>query len=193
MKTKLAVPKKLAIAVFTLCTLLVCLSLSAQGQKRKSPPDEPLLPPASSECDAVGDNLVVNCGFESGDFAGWQVLGTDTVDMGVNTSAAHTGTFGAYLGSVGGLGCIYQRVATTPGQPYTLSFWLANSGRPNNFQVFWGGGEFPVQVSGDMMNMPDFGYTKYSLPLLAGSGGDPIMFCAENDPAFFFLDDIVVH
>jgi hypothetical protein len=147
-----------------------------------------------SACDAVVDNLVVNCGFESGAVApAWILSGADISDMGVSSGSVHTGTYRAFLGSAGGLGCISQTLSTTISQFYTLSFWLSNSGRPNNFQVYWGGGEFPAEVSGDMMNMPDFGYTQYTLPGLWGSGSDLVEFCARNDPSYFFLDDIVVH
>jgi hypothetical protein len=146
-----------------------------------------------ADCTTVSDNLVANCGFETGDFTSWAFTGVDPGDNHVVTFALHSGNFGAELGSVGGLGCFSQFLATTPGQLYTLTFWLANSGRPNNFQVLWDGGEFPLLVSGDLTNMPDFDYTKYTLPGLFADGSDRIMFCARNDPSFFYLDDVVVH
>ena len=189
METKRVFAKKLAIAVFTLVTLLA-FSLSAQAQQKVPPPNRPLDPLLPSACDAVAGNLVVNCGFETGDFTSWTLSGNQ-VFIFVDYFYPHTGTYEASLGSIGGLGCISQTLATIPNQPYLLSFWLLGNRRPNNFQVFWAG----VEVSGDMVNMPDFDYTRFFLGgqnELIGSGGDTLTFCAQNDLAYFYLDDIVV-
>ena len=192
MKRKVTFQKQAGIVVIVVLTTLFWLGLPAQGQK-KAPPQNGSFSPAgaASECGGVGDNLVTNCGFESGDLTGWS--SDDPTYIGVAGYAAHSGSFGAFLGAIGSTRCIQQRLATNPGQFYTLSFWLTNSGRPNNFQVYWGGGEFPIEVSGDMVNMPDFPYTKYTLPGLRADGSDRVFFCARNDPSYFYLDDVVVH
>ena len=187
---------KPAAAALTLLTLDVFLSLSAQAQQKMPPPNRSLGPLAPSACDAVAGNLVVNCGFETGDFTGWNVSGFRTGSIGV-FPGPHTGAFAAFLGSVGGLGCISQTLATTPGQIYTLSFFFKNTaGSPinNNFQVSFGAASviFPYPLSGELANMPDFPYTQYISAPLTGSGADVVAFCARNDPSFFDLDDIVV-
>ena len=116
---------KPAAAALTLLALVVFLSLSAQAQQKMLPPNRPLVPLAPSACDAVVGNLVTNCGFETGDLTGWNVSGFGTGSIGV-FPGPHTGAFAASLGSVGGLGCISQTLATTPGQIYTLSFFFTN-------------------------------------------------------------------
>lgn len=172
-----------AATVFASLTILFCLTPSAwaQGQPKAVPRSTILLPAPPSACDFVLDNLVANCGFESGDFTGWTFSGVDPSHNFVSANAVHTGNFGAVLGSTGGLGCFSQTLATTSGQLYALAFWLNTEQRPNNFQVFWNG----VEVAGDLTNMPDFDYTSYGLLMLAGSGSDVLMFCAENDPSYF--------
>ncbi len=191
MKRNVAFTKRAGIVAFVVLATLFCVRLSAHAQKALLQNGSLPSAGAASECDAVADNLVVNCGFETGDLTGWS--SEDPIYIGVATYAVHSGSFGLFLGTPGSVNCIQQRLATTPGQFYTLSFWLTNSGRPNNFQVFWGGGEFPIEVSGDMVNMPDFSYTKYTLPGLRADGSDRVFFCARNDPSYFYLDDIVVH
>ena len=190
METKLAFAKKLAGAALTIFALFVFLSLSAQAQKIR-PTIRSAGPGAAvgQDCTTVGPNLVTNCGFETGDFTGWTLL--DSGNMSVNTVLPNNGAYSAELGSVGTVGCISQTLTTTPNQEYFLSFALYNTGRPNNFQVFWAGGE----MSGDMLKMPDFAYTLDFLGgggELIGSGSDTLTFCAQNDPSFFYLDDIIV-
>jgi len=52
--------------------------------------------------------------------------------------------------------------------------------------VFWGPAILPAKVSGDLLNMPDFDYTKYTLTGLFGSGSlDRVEFCADNDSLLF--------
>src|SRR5260370_12279600 len=105
-----------------------------------------------ADCDPLPTllvNLVANCGFETGDFAGWVQSG-DMSFTDVSPDAAHSGNFGARFGPVNDLGFIAQRISTIPGQLYNLSFWLVSSGRPNRFQVYWGG----VLIS-DSMHFPD--------------------------------------
>jgi len=188
METKLASPKKLAVAILTLFTLLVCLSLSAQAQRKMEPPQRPLGPrgQVGPNCAAVMGNLFANCGFETGDFTGWTVLnpadGNTFVDGNPNN-----GAFAASLGSVSLTNCIGQSLETNPGQVYTLSFALTNAFRPNNFYVLFNG----ATVSGDMQNMPDFPYTQYTIGSLTAVGADRVFFCARNDPSFFTLDDAI--
>ncbi|HXN41574.1 MAG TPA: hypothetical protein VN918_07295, partial [Myxococcaceae bacterium] len=143
-------------------------------------------------------NLVRNCGFETGDFSDWAQSG-DTSYTDVSPDAAHSGIFGARFGPVNDLGFIAQRLSTIPGQLYDLSFWLVSSGRPNRFQVYWGG----VLVS-DSMHFPDTvtpsvipnspAYDQLAIPSLPGGSGSftELKFGFFNVPYYFFLDDIVV-
>jgi hypothetical protein len=171
----------------------------AQGEKAKSSTNGIVnVFPNCAQLPANLDNLVQNCGFESGDFANWVQSG-DTSFTEVSPDAAHSGTFGARFGPVNDLGFIAQRISTIPGQLYNLSFWLVSSGRPNRFQVYWGG----VLIS-DSMNFPDTvtpsaipnspAYDQLFIGGLPGGSGSftELKFGFFNVPYYFFLDDIVV-
>ncbi len=102
-----------------------------------------------SECDAVSENLVANCGFETGVFYPW---GTGEVGFfGVTVRSRFSGNFGVEYGSRCCLEPLWQLVPTMAGQKYALTFWLRNTGQPNAFRVYWDG--VPVY---DLVDAPDF-------------------------------------
>jgi hypothetical protein len=84
------------------------------------------LDPAAA-CDRVPGNLVVNCGFETGDFTGWTRSGDPTY-TNIDTPSAHSATYGLDIGPVNDLGFIAQNLATTSGATYSLCYWLLNLG-----------------------------------------------------------------
>src|SRR5438034_10669848 len=73
-------------------------------------------------------NLIVNGGFEEGNFNGWtHTPFTSVSSFGVTTGEPHTGCCNAYFETFGSdLDAISQTFATTAGVFYDLSFWLAN-------------------------------------------------------------------
>src|ERR1039458_10346258 len=80
---------------------------------------------------ASGQNLLVNPGFETGNFSGWTLSGS-TAFEGVSSSFAttpYTGFYSAFFGAVGTPNIISQTIATTAGDTYDLSFALNDSGR----------------------------------------------------------------
>ena len=101
---------------------------------------------------ACAVNLVTNGDFETGDFTGWTVTGTN---INVLHGPGPDTTFGAFFGAnVSGFSTISQTFATTPGAFYNLTFFyqVTNLGTPfpanNAFDVLWngasiGGGLFP--------------------------------------------------
>ena len=143
---------------------------------------------APSECDAVVGNLVVNCGFETGTFAGWTQSG-NTGFTGVSTGAAHSGTFGAFFGPVGSLGFISQNLVTVPGTSYDLSFWLRSpGGTPNEFEALFNGA-----VLVDIVNAGAFPYTQFTFSGLTATGASTeLRFGFRQDPDFWNFDDVVV-
>jgi hypothetical protein len=150
----------------------------------------------------------VNGGFETGDFTGWTVTGgpcefvlgniggqsTCTgVDPGTDPGA-RSGSFAAYLGQAGSLGSISQTLATTAGTTYDLLFGLANTSNaslggtdPNQFQVMWNGASVFNQY-----NLPASGYQMYDLSVVASGASTTLEFDAQQNPAWFVLDDVSV-
>ncbi len=75
----------------------------------------------------VSANLIVNPGFETGDFTGWTTTpAASESNFAVVPDIVHSGTYSASFGATGtDLDAISQTFATTPGTLYDLSF-LAN-------------------------------------------------------------------
>jgi hypothetical protein len=143
-------------------------------------------------CNGVLGNIVLNCGFETGDFTFWTQIG-DLGFTGVNTNASHhygvpfPSAWGAYFGPQGALGCIYQDV-NTPAFHYDISLWVTNAGAPNQFTVQWNG-VFLTSAS----NVFDFGWTQLAYPnVFTNPAVSRLEICFQNPPNYFYLDDIVV-
>jgi hypothetical protein len=130
-------------------------------------------------------NLISNLGFETGDFTGWSVSGPASVEGTVGSIAPHSGNFQAQLGSFGSIG---QTLATTPGQFYTIDFWVASPGISSVF-VVWGG----FNVFGHIFAGPT-GYTELKVPrLTASSTSTSFLITQETVPGISFLDDVSVN
>ncbi|HSY14269.1 MAG TPA: DUF642 domain-containing protein [Verrucomicrobiae bacterium] len=143
----------------------------------------------------AGSNLVTNGSFETGDFSGWTVSG-DTTFTGVcdvstcpGGFAPEDGNYAAYFGPVGDTATISQTIATTPGDSYSLSFYLANpeGGTPNYFNVTFGNSSFSFTNFGVA-----FGWQQFTLTTLATSDQTNLSFTFRNDPSYWFLDNITV-
>jgi hypothetical protein len=137
-------------------------------------------------------NLVVNCGFETGDFTGWTQSG-NTGFTGVSTGIyAYSGNYGAFGGPHGSDGYLSQNVGAPGVTTYYVSFWLEqlSSSGPNDFTVFWNG----VDVGPDLLNANAFGYTQIAgaLPGNSCAGCNTITFAFSNDTSTWGLDSVFV-
>jgi hypothetical protein len=138
--------------------------------------------------DCVKDpvNLVVNCGFETGDFDGWDLSG-DFSNTFVTETAHHSGNFGVLAASPT-LAFIAQTLSTTSGQTYTVSIWFMSLGQPNEFQLFWDG-----NLISDLMNIGNMAYTQMTwYGLTASSAMTQVKFGFSNLTGFFYVDDVQV-
>ncbi len=139
-------------------------------------------------------NLIVNGGFETGNFSGW-TQGGNPGFTNVITGIAHSGTYAADLGPVGSDGFLSQTLTTTPGKSYRVSFWLANTAfntptgpvtTPNDFGVLWNG-----HSSFGLVNFPvAFPYGEFFFTDSATSSHTVLTFSFRQDPAFWHLDDV---
>jgi hypothetical protein len=138
--------------------------------------------------------LILNGGFETGDFTDWIQSGMTDYTFVTNEPCAyvHLGTCGAMLGPVPSPGSLTQNVPTTPGQAYVLSFWLRNptggslnKSTPNFFQARWDGTLIFAQT-----NITSSAWTKLQFNVTASGPVTPLEFSFEHDTAFLALDDV---
>jgi subtilase family serine protease len=149
----------------------------------------------------VGQSIVQNGGFETGDFAGWTLYGNTTVGGNIYNAVesasssygvVHSGSYGAFLGDTQ-VAILSQTVPTYPGQSYLLSFWLNNptNGSGQVFKVNWNTNA-ATNLIFQISSPPAFSWTNYTFILTATGTNTVLQFGAENVPYCFGLDDISV-
>jgi subtilase family serine protease len=149
----------------------------------------------------LNQSIVLNGGFEIGNFTDWTLTGTSAanynfVDSGSPVSP-HSGTYVAALGEVGSLATLSQTLPTQPGQSYLLSAWLENSSNKKNtptqqFLVNWNTNAPATSTIFNQTYTAAFGWTNILLRVTAAGTNTVLQFQARNDPSYFGLDDVVV-
>ncbi|HUA66023.1 MAG TPA: protease pro-enzyme activation domain-containing protein [Alphaproteobacteria bacterium] len=152
---------------------------------------------------AIGQNIVLNGGFETGDFTDWSV-NADTsetfVDSGSETGIPpHSGNDFAALGQDGSVGYLSQTLPTAANQSYLLSLWLyppilVNShghqvaNTPNQFIVSWNGNtEFNET---DVPSLSE--WTNLQFIVTATGPQTVLQIGGRDDPSWLGLDDVNV-
>jgi VCBS repeat-containing protein len=132
----------------------------------------------------AGSTVAVNGGFETGDLTGW-------IGSGVHVDPTFIGgELGNYAARLVGSGSLEQDVATTAGQHYTLSFYVAGDpdASSDSFTAFWDGSQILAQT--DVAG----GFTKYTFDVV-GDGLHPVsqlVFDFSTDGSGLFVDQISV-
>ena len=150
---------------------------------------------------ARAGNLIVNGGFETGDFSGWTLLPDPIVhdEWTLVTSAnygitPYEGTYFATFSNYAyeGASGFDQTVATVPGQNYVLSFWYTTSpdaSANNQFTVTWD--------STTLVNMTDFaslnGIWENFTFTVTGTGSDTVTFSGFENSYADGLDDVTLN
>ncbi len=142
----------------------------------------------------IGQSLLQNGGFETGDFTGWTLAGDGAPFNFVTTDinypgVVHSGYFGAYLGENGYPATLSQTLPTLPGQQYLVSCWLSDPdpGSGQTFNATWDGTNLIT-----LTNPPAFAWTNYQFVATAADANVQLQFAVESDSGYFGLDDVSV-
>src|SRR6185312_1414434 len=145
---------------------------------------------ANDICQVPG-NLLQNCGFESGDFTGWTQSGNTDSTFVFNSFdgfSPNSGSYLATLGPAGADGYLSQAITTTPGDVYTISWYLASDAQtPNDFNVTWDGNSIFSQTD---LVVPD--WVLYSFTATASTSSTSLTFGFSDDLGYLALDDTSV-
>jgi hypothetical protein len=156
----------------------------------------------------LGQSLVQNGGFESGDFPPWTLVGNTSINgsiyngivsagsfwNGYATNCIHSGIYGMAMGDTN-LASLSQTLSTLPGQDYLLSFWLDNFGgaTPNQFLVNWNTNTATTNMIFYRTNMAAINNWTNMLFILTATGTNTtLQFGAQNNNYLFGLDDVSV-
>ena len=131
-------------------------------------------------------DLIVNGGFETGDFTGW-TTGPNTFPQFIVGSPVHSGHFAAQIAGFSNRpDTLSQAVTTSPGQSYDLSFWrFVDGGGPTILLT----GSWDGQQIFSEFNTGSQPYQQFSFNVV-GTGSDTLLFTSANDPSFTYLDDV---
>ena len=151
-------------------------------------------------CSSVPNNLILNCGFETGDFSDWtqggnlaftSVTGALTVGgSGGTTFNPNSGNFQAELGPTNSDGTLSQTFVTKTGDVYQVQFYMAGEGGT--------GSDFSAFINANTLlatnPAPNQSYTLYTYTITAGGPSTTLQFTiSEAIRAFSFSDDVSVN
>jgi VCBS repeat-containing protein len=138
----------------------------------------------------AGPNTIVNGGFETGDLTGWSASSSAVSAEFLGIGGAF-GNYGADLGPTASAQSLSQNVATTPGQQYTLSFFVAGDpdSASNALTVSWDG--VPIL---SLNNVP-LGFNQYTFTVMgdASAATTPLVFSYTDDADGLLLDQVSVN
>jgi len=150
----------------------------------------------------IGQSLVLNGGFETGDFTDWTLNGDagtyDYVDNSSTVTAIqpHSGNYFAALGESGFQAYLSQTLPTFPGTTYLLSLWMnspnVNPYEPNEFSVAWNGNTLFDQVNILPITSPSSGWTNLQFIVTATNTASVLQIGGRDDNYYLGVDDVSV-
>ncbi len=160
-------------------------------------------------CTQVAENLVKNCGFQTGDFTGWTLAGNDVpgeegnlygVEEGQDPDGNYpnSGSYQAYFGDgVDNATTLSQKLSTTAGGQYTVSLFLAqDTAAAGTCNAVACANEFDVTLDGisvfHLADIPVEGYTEYTNTVTVTDASSVLDITLGNDLGYFLLDDVSV-
>jgi VCBS repeat-containing protein len=128
----------------------------------------------------AGPTAIVNGDFETADLTGWTATGGTTAEL-----TAVGGSFGNYSAALAG--GLSQDVATTAGQHYTVSFYVAGVGPDGggSLNVLWNG--VSILATGTV----GYGFTHYSIDVI-GDAANPTTHLDFEGGGNLWLDQVAV-
>ena len=148
---------------------------------------------AACAAPAYADPVLVNGGFETGDFTGWTQTGNTTFN-GVQCPGpgptVYQGNCSAFFGPIGSVGGIQQNVTgLVVGGHYAVYFaFLPDGGNPSSFSASFG-----AQSLVNLSNPPASAtYQLYGFHHIAAATSEVLAFNFRDDPGFLFLDAVQV-
>ena len=148
---------------------------------------------AAGPAQAAPQPVLVNGGFETGDFTGWTQTGNTTFN-GVQCPgpgpSVFQGNCSAFFGPIGSLGGISQVVTgLIAGDYYTLSTpWLPDGGTPSEFQVIFDG----VTLLDSINRAASASFLVPSFTVRATGTSATLAFNFRDDPGFILLDGVTL-
>ena len=132
--------------------------------------------------------MVVNGGFETGDFSGWSETGAIGSVYGVDSAGPRNENYSAFFGSSTPSASIWQTLATTAGLPYRVSFYSDRSAATTagTFSASLGGVQFYADPGFT------FPFAEIVVEVTAPSDDAVLMFSADNPTDFYTLDSVSV-
>jgi hypothetical protein len=139
----------------------------------------------------VDTNLIVNPGFETGNFAGWTTQAAASGSSFAVSGVAHTGAFGMYFAGVDyQYDQVAQAIATLPGRSYLLQFWVNNiSPNGDSLRVWWEGNLiYEATPLGLSINQ----WTQLSFVVVSTGSSSELRFGGYDYPSSFSVDDFTL-
>ncbi len=142
---------------------------------------------------AAHANLVVNGGYETGDFTSWGLdpAGSGSL-FGVSGGGGHSGEFFAYFGAIKfEHDEIFQILATTASVSYDVSIWVLNNfdSADNSLQIWWEGS---VVLDMTPVGTAEGSWEEVTLQVSATQNGSELRIGGYDAPSFTYVDDVSV-